>query len=120
MADHLYTMAEACATLKVSRSWLQDFLKPHPFYKLVGKRKRFTPAHFDAIVEALPCPSDSRDERKANTGTSEGLFVDGKFIKAPLSPYGERLTPSAIAIASRPKSSAATSMADKRKPPHRK
>ena len=120
MADRLYTMAEACATLKVSRRWLQDFLKTHRHYRLVGKRKRFSPADLDAIVEALPRPSDSPADATVPTSTFEERLPGFPSVRVRESPSNPRTKRRNMLSAIPPRSSNVTSMADKRKPPHRK
>ena len=56
----LFTMEEAAAHLRVSRRWLQDFIKAHPFYRLAGRRKVFTAADITALFEAFPRPENYR------------------------------------------------------------
>ena len=49
-------MEETAAHLRVSRRWLQDFIQQHPFYRLAGRKKLFTPADITALLEAFPRP----------------------------------------------------------------
>src|SRR5579863_8738257 len=66
----LATMPEVAAQLRVSRRWLQDFLKEHPYYRMAGNKKVFTTADIQQLVDSLPCPSNSsrRVSVKARTG----------------------------------------------------
>jgi len=70
----LLTLDEAAARLRVSRRWLQGFLRNRPFGRMAGRRRLFTEDDFAAIIEELPCPSSSyRPGRvKARTGQSGG------------------------------------------------
>ncbi len=62
----LLTMDEVCNRLRVSRRWLQDFLKKHPHYLKAGNRYRFTEAHVQQIMEAMAAPAAAlRDRRRA-------------------------------------------------------
>ena len=71
-AGSLFTMDEVADQLRVSRRWLQDFLKLHPHYKLAGRKKLFTAAHVQTLVDCLPCPSNCirPAKGKARTGAS--------------------------------------------------
>ena len=71
-----YTMNEAAKELRVSRRWLQDFLKDHPYYRMAGRRKIFSAANTDQLFEALPRPSDSRAGVTAPICTSAAQLLD--------------------------------------------
>lgn len=67
----LYTLDEAAERFRVSRRTFVDFIKLHPFYRILGKRKLFTEGDLLALYEALQCPSNSSAVKAARTGTSE-------------------------------------------------
>ena len=52
----LSTMGEVADTLRVSRRWLQGFIRLHPHYRMAGRKKLFSPADVQLLIEALPCP----------------------------------------------------------------
>ena len=66
----LYTMEEAADHLRLSRRWLQDYIRENPFYRVLGRRKLFTVADLHKLYEAAPCPSDSSAVTAPRTGTS--------------------------------------------------
>ena len=55
MTLHLFTIDETAEQLRVSRRWLQDFIKRWPFYKIAGRRKVFTPQDIILLHAKLPC-----------------------------------------------------------------
>jgi hypothetical protein len=60
MTDWPITMDECARRLHISRRLLQDILKAHPHYRIVGgRRKLFAESDFNALVRALPCRSAS-------------------------------------------------------------
>src|SRR5438270_7842947 len=69
-APVLHTLDEAAARFRVSRRVFQDFVKEHPFYRVLGRRKLFTDADLSRLYEMLQCPSSSSDGTAALTGTS--------------------------------------------------
>jgi hypothetical protein len=60
VALQLYTMPEVAAQFRVSRRWLQDFIKIYPFYRIAGRLKVFSPTDIQRLYEALPRPPSSR------------------------------------------------------------
>ncbi len=58
-ADEIMTMERVAERLHVCRKTLQRIIQDHPYYRQVGRRKIFTEADFQRLVEALPCPSNS-------------------------------------------------------------
>lgn len=52
----LFTVLEVAKKLQVSRTWLDGFLKEHPYYRLAGNRKRFSKADIQLIIEAMRAP----------------------------------------------------------------
>lgn len=55
-AVELYTMPETAEQLRVSRRWLQDFIKEHPFYRMAGRKKLFSAEDVRKLHEAMPRP----------------------------------------------------------------
>ena len=73
MPEALLTINEAAAALKCSRRWLDGWLASHPYYHLIGTRKRFTQADMVRIIEALECRSSSSHRaRRRLTGGCAG------------------------------------------------
>ncbi len=68
----LYTMEEAAEHLRVSRRVLQDVIKAHPFYRVIGHKKLFTGQDLNEIIGRLPCPYASNGEKEAQTSGSAG------------------------------------------------
>jgi hypothetical protein len=56
----LYTMAEVAKHMRVSRRWLQDFIRVNPFYRMAGRKKLFLQSDIEALIAALPRPSAPR------------------------------------------------------------
>ena len=73
----LLTFNDVTSQLRVSRRWLQDFLKKHPFYLKAGNRYRFTEGHLEQLTEAMSCPSPSRGAAKfsRSAGPSEASIA---------------------------------------------
>ncbi len=71
MAKKFYTLDEVAQLFRVSRRTLQDFLRLHPYYRRLGRRKLFTEDDITRLYEALPCPSSSTASAEAQTGTLE-------------------------------------------------
>jgi len=67
----VYSIVEAAAFLKVSRTKLQDLVREHPFYALNGNRKRFSQTHINQIWDAMQCPSMPINVQGNRTGTFE-------------------------------------------------
>ncbi|WP_237350427.1 MULTISPECIES: helix-turn-helix domain-containing protein [Rhizobium] len=55
----LHTMDSVAEALHVSRRTLQDIIKDKPFYRQVGRRKIFTDADIQALLESLSCHLNS-------------------------------------------------------------
>src|SRR5262249_57779243 len=70
MLHEFFTLDEVAERFRVSRRTLQDFLRDHPYYRNLGRRKLFTEADITRLYEALPCPSSSTESEEAPTGTS--------------------------------------------------
>src|ERR1700719_4345480 len=70
MATELYTLEEVAARFRVSRRTLQDFLREHPYYRVLGRRKLFTETDIQRLYEALPCPSSLSEGTEALSGMS--------------------------------------------------
>src|SRR5262249_15093889 len=68
----LLTMDEAAKELRISRRWLQDFIKRYPYYRTVGRKKLFNSEDISRLIGALPCPGSSSRPAKAKrrSGTS--------------------------------------------------
>src|SRR4029077_7432698 len=68
--NRLRTVDEVAALFRVSKRTLQDFLRLHPYYRRLGRRKLFTEADIARLYEALPCPSNLPDATEVQTSTS--------------------------------------------------
>jgi hypothetical protein len=55
----LFTLDETAARLRVSRRWLQEFLRGRPYGRMAGRKRLFTEADIAILIEGLPCPSSS-------------------------------------------------------------
>ncbi len=66
----LLTMEDVAGLLRVSRRTLQDILREHPYYRVVGRAKRFTKDDFERLLEALRFRTRSVDAGESQTGTS--------------------------------------------------
>jgi hypothetical protein len=58
-APRLLTLPEVAGRLHKSPRWMQDFLRNNPFGRMAGRTRLFTEADVTALIEALPCPSNS-------------------------------------------------------------
>jgi hypothetical protein len=67
-------MDEAATKLRISRRWLQDFIREHPYYRTAGRKKLFADEDIARLIEAMPCPGNSLSHArtKRHTGTSGG------------------------------------------------
>lgn len=65
-----YTLDEVAARFRVSRRTMQGFIREHPCYRLIGRRKLFTEADIAQLAEALAYPSNSSAGTGARSGTS--------------------------------------------------
>src|SRR5215475_14649668 len=70
MPEQLFTLEEVAERFRVSRRTLQDYIRRHPYYRTLGRRKLFTEADITRLYEAMPCPSNSTENAEAPTGTS--------------------------------------------------
>lgn len=77
-AVRLFTMDEAAAQLRVSRRTMQDIIRQHAFYRIVGRRKMFTASDLNAIVNALAVcvPMRSRRARPTSRPCRAGSVLD--------------------------------------------
>ena len=82
-ALHLFTIEEVASQLRVSRRWLQDFIKIHPFYNIAGRRKVLSNPTFDCSTrlcrhapQTRPAGSASRTPNYRVRGTYLGVEVD--------------------------------------------
>src|SRR3546814_17611399 len=70
MHGPLLTLDEVLQRLRLSRRWMQDFLKHHEdCYLKAGKRYRFTEHHVQSLMERMACPSPSKSAAK-HTGSA--------------------------------------------------
>jgi hypothetical protein len=71
-------MEEAASKLRISRRYLQGFLKNYPYYHSAGRKKLFTLEDINRLVEAMSCRGSSSRPAKAKrrTGTSEGSTLE--------------------------------------------
>src|SRR3546814_10910255 len=66
MHGPLLTLDEVLQRLRLSRRWMQDFLKHHEdCYLKAGNRYRFTEQHVQSLMERMACPSPSKRDRKS-------------------------------------------------------
>jgi excisionase family DNA binding protein len=65
-----YTLDEVAERFRVSRRTMQGFVKEHPYYRVIGRRKLFTEEDILALAEKLECPSSSSDATALHSGTS--------------------------------------------------
>jgi hypothetical protein len=70
MPVHLYTSEEVAEQFRVSRRTLENFLRHHPYFRRLGRRKLFTEADVARLYEALPCPSGLSEDTEDQTGIS--------------------------------------------------
>ena len=66
-----FTLEEVASRFRVSRRTLQDFIRLHPYYRRLGRRKLFTEDDIARLYEALPCPSSSTESEARPISTSE-------------------------------------------------
>jgi hypothetical protein len=68
----LFTMNEVAGQMRVSRRWLQDFIQVHPYYRMVGRKKLFTPEDINRLIESLPVPKEPvwLKRRRARAGAA--------------------------------------------------
>ena len=59
MALTLHRLEEVAERFRVSRRTMQEVVRAHPYYRVIGRRKLFTEADIARLYEALPCPSNS-------------------------------------------------------------
>src|SRR3546814_1364698 len=70
MHGPLLTLDEVLQRLRLSRRWMQDFLKHHEdCYLKAGNRYRFTEQHVQSLMERMACPSPSKSAAK-HTGSA--------------------------------------------------
>jgi hypothetical protein len=68
-ALRLSPMNEVTNRMRVSRRWLQGFVKANPFYRTAGRKKLFSESDISRLMDALPCPCDSSRPATANRRT---------------------------------------------------
>jgi excisionase family DNA binding protein len=80
------TILEAAEQLRVSRTWLDGFLKDKPYcYRKAGNRKRFTAADIALISEKMRCHSTSKSRaRNAARTTASGERTSGSALNEAL------------------------------------
>src|SRR3546814_11229141 len=70
MHGPLLTLDEVLQRLRLSRRWMQDFLKHHEdCYLKAGNRYRFTEQHVQSLMERMACSSPSKSAAK-HTGSA--------------------------------------------------
>jgi hypothetical protein len=81
-----FTILEAAEQLRVSRTWLDAFLKDKPYcYRKAGNRKRFTAADIALISEKMRCHSTlTRRVRNAARTTASGEHTSGSALNEAL------------------------------------
>src|SRR6266511_4195673 len=78
----LFTLDEVAKTFRVSRRTMHDYVKEHPFYRVLGGRKLFTRSDIKALYEALKCPSSSNEDPAARIGTCTAPSEASAYAKA--------------------------------------
>jgi excisionase family DNA binding protein len=78
----LFTVEEVAARFRVSRRTLQAFIREHPYYRTLGRRKLFTEADIARLYEALTCPSSLSGDTAVQTGTSAARSEASLWTKA--------------------------------------
>ena len=80
MPEKLYTLEEVAERFRVSRRTLQDFLRDHPYYRTLGRRKLFTEADITRLYEATAMSLKLYRKRGSPNwyirGTVRGITVD--------------------------------------------
>ena len=79
---HLYTLEEVADRFRVSRRTMQELVKKHPFYRVLGRRKLFSEADISALYGALPCPSNLHEGTDHRSGTSVAPSEASLWTKA--------------------------------------
>lgn len=51
-----YTLDEVAERFRVSRRTMQDFIRAHPFYRQIGRRKLFTEDDIHSLAGAMESP----------------------------------------------------------------
>ena len=69
-APCLLKIEDVASRLHKSTRWMQDFLRENPFGRMAGRTRLFTEADIAAIIEALPCPSNSSNATVPPSGIS--------------------------------------------------
>lgn len=59
MIATLHTLKEVAERLRVSRRWLREFIRIHPYYRKADGKKVFTDEDIARLIEALPRPKIS-------------------------------------------------------------
>src|SRR5712664_2663012 len=107
-------MDEVARTMRVSRRWLQGFIRDHPFYRLCGTKKVFTDEDVARLIGALPCPGSSSRRAKArrSSGTSgastaESLLTEVRALsrggRQPRSSQPGNARQNVVSLPSRPR-----------------
>lgn len=83
MPDKLLTIQDVCARFHKGRTWMEAFLKDHPYYRLAGRKKLFTEADITHLWESMTCPSLSSPQTQSEppTGQSEARSTDELFMR---------------------------------------
>ena len=83
MLECLYTMDEAAKKLRISRRFLQDIIKDHPYYKAFGSKKLFTDEDVSRIIEAMSRRGISaRRARVARRTDTSGASISESLLTA--------------------------------------
>jgi hypothetical protein len=84
--------------MRVSRRWLQGFVKANPFYRTAGRKKLFSDSDIRRLMDALPCPCDSSRPAMANRRTTRSAV---HISERPLIELRELLAGSSLRASSR-------------------
>src|SRR5262245_39419140 len=78
----LFTLQEVAATFRVSPRTMHEYVRRHPFYRVLGGRKLFTHSDIKSLYEALPCPSSSSEDVAAHTGICTAPSEASQYARA--------------------------------------
>jgi len=81
LKSDFFTLEEVAERFRVSRRTLQDFLRTHPYYRRLGRRKLFTEADISRLYESLACPP-SRSSEEAGSITFAEPSVASLYMRA--------------------------------------
>jgi excisionase family DNA binding protein len=78
------TLDEVAAYFRVSKRTMLEYVRQHPYYRMIGKRKLFTQADVLALEESLKCPSNSAPQSRGERRTSRYAEPTSEFTSTDL------------------------------------